>query len=419
MLFSCPEKQQVTLARSLLFYPISAISGVFVFLGLAGCVEYPATEDTQESTPVSVILEQKGQLHREVWKTIYDYYYDPAFNGVDWVAVGRETNDLLPQAADIEAVYEVLKTMASALNDPHTYVLSPRENLDFEAAESVGVGLTTSRHENMNDVDIVLRVAEGSPAEQAGVLPGWLWLNSLDVRQQSMALGEVVLYRFLDHYEQIQELELKNSLIPKQSNQREVLMLDGNVLYLRFDYFQKGIAQWVDAQLREHPQAEGLVLDLRWNPGGLTSELNLMFQSFLPENSNIGIVVTRKKQLTHEFTAPFYDKPAVEIPMAVLVSPYSASCSEILAAVVKFHGRGTVLGTGTTAGEVLFSPGWKLPGGGLLKIAAKNYLTPAGQRLQGEGVSPHVLTDPRSLFEFRRGIDPTLDAAVAALKGTP
>ena len=415
MLFYRVQQQQAAPVRSHLLRLTFLMCHLAAVWMLSGCLEVPVP-DVEDTVSVSQVLDQKGELHREVWKTVFEYYYDPEFNGVDWVKAGRETNDLLPEANDIEALYGVLKKMVNTLHDPHTYVLSPAECLEFEAPDELSVGLTTSRHGSMDDVDIVLHVGENSPAQRAGIEPGWLWLNSGEVRERSLKLGEKRLYRFLDHHEQIQEVELETSLLPKQSTQRESHLLEDEVLYLRFDYFEKGIAEWVAMRLAEHPNATALVLDLRWNPGGLKRELNAMFSSILPPNSNIGIVVTRKQQLTHEFTPPHYVQAATMIPIAVLVSPYSASCSEIMASVLQYHKRGVVVGTGVTAGEVLFSPGWRLPAGGLLKVSAKDYLTPAGHRLQGTGVEPDVLTEARTLFEFRRGIDSTLDAALLALK---
>ena len=87
-------------------------------------------------------MDQKGALHREVWKTVYEYYYDSGFNGVDWVEAGRKTNELLDKAEDLESVYAVLKTMVGMLNDRHTYVLSPSEYAEQRESEFVGVGLT-------------------------------------------------------------------------------------------------------------------------------------------------------------------------------------------------------------------------------------------------------------------------------------
>ncbi len=381
---------------------------------LSACVE--VTEPDFVEVPDATVLDQKGALHREVWKTVYDYYYDPEFNGIDWVEVGRETSVSLKDTTDVESIYAVLKEMVGALNDRHTYILSPKDYSEFQTAEFVGVGLTTSHHDTMEDVDIVMRVAPGSSAESAGIEPGWLLLNGSVVLEQSIPLGSSEVFRFLDHYEQVREIKLEARKLPKTATQRESRVLESQILYLRFDFFEKGIAQWVSEELELHPQAEALIFDVRWNPGGYKSELTQIFNFILPENSNIGIGVTRKKQLNYEFTSPKYSKPASTMPIAVLVSPYSASSSEILAAVVKYHERGKVFGTGATAGEVLFSPGWELPAGGLLKIAARDYLTPAGDRLQDHGVEPDVKTQARSFFEFRRGLDPTIDAAVASLK---
>jgi carboxyl-terminal processing protease len=101
--------------------------------------------------------------------------------------------------------------------------------------------------------------------------------------------------------------------------------------------------------------------------------------------------------------------------MVVMISPYSASCSEILARVFQYHGRARIIGTHVSSGEVLFSPSWDLPGGGLLKISARDYLDPGGERLQGRGVTPDIMLEARSFFQIRRGSDPALDRAILEL----
>lgn len=385
-------------------------------LWLGGCQSGVQPESTRQEKP-TLVVSQRSALHREVWKTVFDYYYDPDLNGVDWVNVGRETHEMLAAAEDVEAVYAVLKTMVEHLGDPHTYVLSPAEVSALETSGFVGVGITSSEHESMEGVSVVLRVSPESPAATAGIEPGWLWLNAREVHAQSLTLGSVTTYRFLDDHEQIQELSLESAIVPKANDQREVRWVDEQLLYLRFDYFEEGIAEWMAEVLAQHTELRGLILDVRWNPGGFKRELDAMLALLLPENSAIGSVVTRRDRLLPEFTPSVYARPPVNVPVAVLVSPYSASSSEILAAVIRHHQRGPVVGTGRTSGQVLFSPAWKLPAGGLLKVAARDYLSPDGKRLQGSGVEPDVLTDPRSFFEFRRGVDPTLSAAVERLRG--
>lgn len=383
-------------------------------LWLGGCQSGVRPESPGQENP-TLVVSQRSALHREVWKTVFDTYYDPQLNGVDWINVGRETHEMLADAEDVEAVYAVLKSMVERLGDPHTYVLSPAEVSALETSGFVGVGLTSSEHESMEGVSVVLRVSPESPAASAGIEPGWLWLNAREVNAASLTLGSVTTYRFLDDHEQIREYALESAIVPKANDQREVRWVGDQILYLRFDYFEEGIADWMAEALAQHAELNGLILDVRWNPGGFKRELDAMLSLLLPENSAIGSVVTRRDRQLPEFTPSSYARPPINVPVAVLVSPYSASSSEILAAVIRHHRRGPIVGTGRTSGQVLFSPAWKLPAGGLLKVAARDYLSPDGKRLQGSGVGPDVITDPRSFFEFRRGVDPTLSAAIERL----
>ena len=82
-------------------------------------------------------------------------------------------------------------------------------------------------------------------------------------------------------------------------DERECRWLEGEILYLRFDDFDKGIAEWVEQSLKQSVQAKGLIVDLRWNPGGLKNELDQM----------AGIVSTGKQRYRyrrHPENRPFY-----------------------------------------------------------------------------------------------------------------
>ena len=130
---------------------------------------------------------------------------------------------------------------------------------------------------------------------------------------------------------------------------------------------------------------EGLVIDLRSNPGGNLSTVTDMLKLLLPE----GTIVSTKDKYgnteeitcdgTHEFTKP----------LAVLVNQYSASASEIFCGAVQDYGTGTIVGT-TTYGKGVVQQLLDLGDGTCLKLTIAEYYTPSGRSINGTGVTPDV-----------------------------
>ena len=376
---------------------------------LSGCQTVPV-QDKQTA------WENRLSLHRQVWELVRSQYYQPDFGGKDWDQIALDSVPKIESAESIEEVYAVLQNMVNRLEDRHTFLLTPEEYAEQKRNEYVGVGFMTFNHPDEKDLSVVIRVVPGSPADRAGIKPGWLFLNGLELDTDHRVSGVEEKYRFLDHYQQLHEITLVPEDLPKTAADWQATLMGDGILYLRFDNFDEGLEQWIAGQLIDHEEMKGVILDVRWNPGGYKYVLNRILSLFLPRFTEIGTVVTRDEQRKKEYTPKVDNWETRETPMVVLISPYSASCSEILARVMQYHKRATIIGTHTSAGEVLFSPSWDLAGGGLLKISVRDYLDPVGLRLQGRGVTPDILLEARSFFQTRRGNDPTLDRAILELK---
>jgi carboxyl-terminal processing protease len=100
--------------------------------------------------------------------------------------------------------------------------------------------------------------------------------------------------------------------------------------------------------------------------------------------------------------------------VAVLIGPGSASASEIFAHVMKNEKRATLVGR-RTAGAVIVSRFYGLPGGGRMQIPIQDYLGVDGERLEGRGVEPEITVPAATLADWRAGRDPELQAALAVL----
>ena len=172
-----------------------------------------------------------------------------------------------------------------------------------------------------------------------------------------------------------------------QQNTVEYEMKDGQVGYIYVKEFDEVTASQFETALNdlEAQEMNGLVIDIRDNPGGNLDTVVEMLRQILPE----GVIVTTKdrdgtaEEYTcdgaHEFTKP----------LAVLVNGSSASASEVFAAAVKDYGIGTIVGE-TTFGKGVVQDVIGLRDGSSVKITTAEYFPPSGESINKKGVKPDV-----------------------------
>jgi carboxyl-terminal processing protease len=350
------------------------------------------------------------QIFDTAWNVVDRRYFDPEFNGVDWDEAARTHGPQATAAASGADLYDEINEMFEELEDSHVRASGPDAVRERRTERRNRTGFSYQRVE---ETWVVTEVLPDSPAAEAGVQRGWLVLSrngipvgdGLDVRPEA---GEVATWEFLDSADSRVALELEARLL-SIAPRREVRILPGGIIYLRFDAFFFGEWFWVRSRLRENPDAPGVVLDLRRNGGGHVFALALMLGEFLPTWSQGG-ELTSRSGVDFSLRALHLGLRRRDPPLAVLIGPGSASAAEIFAAVVREHGRGTLVGE-ATAGAVLGSIFLPLPDGGEVQVSITDYRTPDGLRLEGTGVAPDVAI-PATLADFRTDRDPALDAAM-------
>jgi carboxyl-terminal processing protease len=178
---------------------------------------------------------------------------------------------------------------------------------------------------------------------------------------------------------------------------------------LRLSGFRSGAAMVLNRELRrlERLGAQGFVLDLRQNPGGLLDQAVAVASLFLDH----GIVVSLVSR--HEPRAVFraVGGVATRLPLVVLVDHLSASSSEIVAAALRDHHRAAVVGE-RTYGKALVQSIDPLGGGAALELTIARYYTPSGQDISNVGIAPqiHAVDNPRT------ATDEALAAALRVLE---
>ncbi len=190
----------------------------------------------------------------------------------------------------------------------------------------------------------------------------------------------------------------------------EAAVLDGQVGYLRLGQFNQGAGSRMARALRDLQEEgiRGLLLDVRGNPGGFVAELNRIAELFLPRGLVVYTVESRGEGRRSYLTR---SGPALDpsVPLVVLVDDDTASAAELLSAALRDHGRAVLVGT-RTAGAVLVSVTFPLPGGAGLSVAVGRMLTPRGEELEGRGLAPDVWAE-LTTADLDNGFDRQLAAA--------
>ena len=305
-------------------------------------------------------------------------------------------------ALDMPSVGQIL----DSLGDPYTDYLTPGEfaSLRKETSSTYeGVGLLVGQ----SDFGLIVTSALKGPAREAGIRPGDTIVsidgNSVHAlpfdRAVSLFRGEegtiVTLMIERPGEEEPLEARVARRLIATPAVRVRVLNTEErNLGYIRLLSFPidagEQVRDAVESLLEQG--VEGIVLDLRGNPGGYLREAVEVASTFL----NVGVICSTDGLHRHAETYTAAGGAlAGDLPVVTLVDGQSASAAEIVAAAMRDNRRGTLVGT-RTFGKASIQSVVPLQNGGGLQLTTATYLTPAGNRIAGEGVHPHVeaLDDP-------------------------
>lgn len=297
--------------------------------------------------------------------------------------------------------YGAVRGMVEAFGDPYTRVLDPKQENDEReniSGEYGGVGMYIGDRDGKT---VVISPIDGTPAARAGLKPGdelvkigetvVMGLKSDSAAQQLRGVPgtKIAVWVRRDGLEKILKFNLVRETIRLKTVKWE--MLPDRIAYVRLSHFnERSGSEMLEAILGANEKgAQGMVLDLRNNPGGLLDVCVDIADLFLDG----GVVVSTKGRMAmansilKSMPGKAFDKPVV-----VLVNAGSASAAEILAGAIKDRHRGTILGEKTFGkGSVqTFMPfSAKTEGGGMFVTIAR-YYTPSGFKLDKIGLSPDI-----------------------------
>lgn len=355
---------------------------------------------------------------------------------VEYVSMDDKFEDILKkldyyyyEEIDTEDLYEgALKGYVDGIGDPYTVYYTAEEYISFtEGIDGTyeGIGAYVG-YGDTRDVLLIISPMEGSPAEDAGLKPLDRIISVDGIEVSGMTTEELVkLIKGPKETEVVLNISRNGALLDITVTRDRIVvptikheMLEDDIGYIQIAGFDRvTYDQFVEAYDElEAMDQEGLIIDLRYNPGGLTNIVSAVVDILLPENLTIYYTEDKSGEKTVISTQ---DSDEFQKPLVILVNEGSASASEILAGAVKDHERGVIVGT-NTFGKGLVQQSVFLDDGSALKVTIAKYFTPDGYYIHGTGIEPDVVSeipeieDPESLPE---DWDPQLEDAVEVLQG--
>lgn len=386
-----------------------------------------------------------------VWQTINDTFYDPSFGGVDWAATKRELRPRAEAAGTQEAVRAVIREMIGRLGRSHFGLLSTEsvnETLPGSASVPIEIRVVQSNI-------VISRVTAASSAERAGLRPGQVLVSidgqpvtswrskdpGRDARGRDLdwwrgafralhgAEGSTADVRVRDPQGRERDLQVVRAIGAGETVQlgnlpaMQVLVESRavrtparrDVGVIAFNIWMTAIDVPVSAAVDRFRNGDGLVIDLRGNPGGLALMVNGMAGHVIAEPVKLGTMQTRQTPLFFQVNPRLVTTDGRRVapfagPVAILVDEQTASASETFAGALQSLGRARIFGR-PTMGQVLPALTKKLPNDDVLMYAMGDFVTSTGRSLEGVGVVPDEVV-PLTISALTAGRDEPLAAAL-------
>lgn len=398
------------------------------------------------------------------WARIRVTHYDSAMRGLDWGAV---RDSLRPRAASARTLGDLrltISAMLATLGESH-FVLIPQEAADAIDPDGgraddhgglpgdVGIDLRL-----IGDTVIVSRVRSGSAAERAGVRAGWIVdsvgrfgaararetirAGALPRRQLvanipggaaaqfAGAAGTPVDAVFTDEHGRSRVMRmmrdprpgtpvrfgnLPTMFVEVAHEVRPIPGRSGCAGIIRFSAWMLPATAQLDSAVEAVRHCEGVVVDIRGNPGGVGAMVMGFGGHFLDSAAALGVLRTRSNTLrfvANPRRADVHNRPVRPFagPLAIIVDSLSMSTSEIFAAGMQVAGRARIFGE-NTPGLALPAVVTRLPTGDAMMHVVADFTDPNGRRIEGRGAVPDVLV-PLTRADLLAGRDAPVDSAL-------
>jgi carboxyl-terminal processing protease len=435
---------------------------VLVAAAVAPGVATPASAQSARSVDASAAV----ATFDSAWSIIHRRHFDTTFGGIDWLALRDTLRPRATAAADVEQLRGVIRDMISRLRLSH-YALLPAEAASTVAtrrdpaagARPGNVGLDV----RLVDGAIVVRgVAAGSAAARAGVRTGWIVTRvdttdvasfaarrprALDERKFSFqapqvvhamlmgAPGSRVRVTFRDARDRTVTHALERAAVPgtpitfghlptmyAETVRGDTTAGGARVGMIRFNVWMTAVVPPVDSAIDAFRDADGIVFDLRGNPGGVAGIVMGVAGHLIDTTVALGVMRSRESTLRFRANPRRVNARGQRVrpfagAVAILVDEMSASTTEFFAAGLQEVGRARIFGA-RTSGQALPAQLTSLPNGDVLYHAVADFTTPKGVRMEKDGVAPDEPT-PLTRRDLLAGRDAQLEAALTWIARQP
>lgn len=386
---------------------------IFFFVLVLFCV-------TNISNPALALTPQN--LYDKAWRLIDTKYVDDTQNQQNWNRWRHKYDTVIK---DEEDAYVAIGTMVDSLGDVYTKFLTPKEYK--EESESIqgslkGIGVQIGVRDGKL---LVIAPLEDTPGERAGLKSEdeILEINGQSTKGITVDAaaekirgpeGTKVTLLIKRKGEPLKTYTITRETIELKSvstKAPKLGKLDDNIGYIRLSSFiSRNAATEFQNALNQMKTKDGIIIDLRSNPGGLLTNAIYIADMLLDSK----VIVSTVDRDGYKETQKSVSQVTTRQPIVVLINGGSASASEILSGALKDNHRATIVGK-KSFGKGLVQEINKLPDGSALHITIQKYLTPNGTDIHKKGITPDFVVDITEA-DIKANKDPQLAKACEILQ---
>ena len=332
------------------------------------------------------------RLFDHTWQVVKNEYYDPNFNDQYWL---RWKNHYRGKIKTLDDAKVAIESMLASLNDPYSRYLNQEEfaeqNVSINSKIS-GIGVNIV---NDSGKIRIISVIENTPAQFADLKVNDIIMAIDDRKVSGLSLGQVsnLVKGPINTFVSIDILRdgeiVKKKIIRKEISIKTVKSsMDKNIGYIQILSFISTSTpnEFLEA-LENTDKAEGLIIDIRGNTGGLLPNAVFVTNLFVPKGKIVSIV---GRNGYHYDIMAQDNNVNIEKPVVILVDGASASASEIFSGAMKDYHRAKLVGT-KTYGKGMVQKIIPMPNETGLNLTIAKYLTPKGKDINKLGINPDVV----------------------------
>ena len=294
----------------------------------------------------------------------------------------------------------IMKGYVDGLGEKYTAYYTAEEFQDLKestSGEYKGIGVMVSQNIDTKTITVI-RVFKDNPGDKAGLKAGDILykVNDEDITGKDVDLvvskikgeegTEVKLTVYRPDTDEYIDMTMKRESIKEPTVEYE--MKEDNIGYVAISSFEEVTEDQFNAALEDliSQGMEGLVVDLRHNPGGVLDTVCNMLDRILPKDKLL-VYTVDKNDNRQEIVSKTDD--TLDMPIAVVVNANSASASEVFTGALKDYGKAVIVGE-TTFGKGIVQTIIPLSDGSALKMTTSRYYTPNGVCIHGIGIVPDI-----------------------------